>query len=541
MRESILAFWNCVGRRKGYWIPTLFFAVSTFGYSIFNRTVDVDDLAADVYIGSGKVMIAAGRWGMNLWHKLVAVPRLTPASDRLLAACFLTLAGVLLSSLFFQMSNDRKNSEAISKYTILTCSLITAPILGEIWEYTGSNYMSTGGMLISVVACYYLLTRKRVGLKETLLSGGIMTLPMASYESGVLFYITLVCAILYYKYCVHDNHKRISLPYLKSAVQFAIPLVIALCLRVVVGHFLRLVMGIAKGTNGATGIAWKNDLFMDVLRKLVLDTYLNYVINGIVYLPITLFLLATFFFVGFSFFLTIKKKNGMILIAGIILVFSVFLLPIVQGTFLQYRAAISLPMLVSFALFCAMECLGSGRDSTRIIVSGVVFYMIWVQSAYLNSELALNNQRSDNEMRIMSIIAQEILEKNTDKPVIFVGEYEASQYFKDAKKDYLDTTSGRLYLKVIDMLKNKYGYYYYTLFHITQFPDTNVNSVINYSVAVEGMMEKYLSYLGYDIPVIDRESNKKALALAQQIIWENNIGPYQVFEAEEFVIATLEF
>ena len=34
-----------------------------------------------------------------------------------------------------------------------------------------------------------------------------------------------------------------------------------------------------------------------------------------------------------------------------------------------------------------------------------------------------------------------------------------------------------------------------------------MDSVINYSVAVSGMMENYLSYLGYDIQVIDRTDN----------------------------------
>ena len=72
MLESIKTFWNQVGRKNGFWIPVLFFTISTYGFSIFNRTVGIDDLAADLYVGSGNVMIAAGRWGMILWNKWAA-------------------------------------------------------------------------------------------------------------------------------------------------------------------------------------------------------------------------------------------------------------------------------------------------------------------------------------------------------------------------------------------------------------------------------------------------------------------------------------
>ena len=103
MLESIKTFWNRVGKKEGFWIPVLFFTISTYGFSIFNRTVGIDDLAADLYVGSGNVMIAAGRWGMILWNKLAAIPRLSPASDRLLAATFLLAASILLSGLFYHV------------------------------------------------------------------------------------------------------------------------------------------------------------------------------------------------------------------------------------------------------------------------------------------------------------------------------------------------------------------------------------------------------------------------------------------------------
>ena len=538
MNDSFRLFWTSIGRRKSYWIPILFFTISTYGFSIFSRTISIDDLAADIYVGSGNVMIAAGRWGMKLTSFLDAIPRLSPASDRLLAAVFLMTAGILLASLFFHIRRDQIGNFSVCKYTVLSCWLITYPILGEIWEYTGANYLSTGGMLISIVTCYYFQTRQTMGVKEYLTTGALMTLPMSSYESGVLFYITLVCAILYYKYCIWSDQIKRNL-YWKKAFQYAIPLVVACFLRWMIGNILRLVLGVAKGQNGATGIVWGNDPFVDILRKLIIDTFLNYVVNGIVYLPITILLFAEVFLIVYSVFLAVKKKRGMILTGGVLLVLSVYILPLMQGKFMPYRTAIPLSMLTSFFAFCCVESIERRKQTYKVIVSCLALYLLWIQSAYLNSELALNNQRSDNEMRTMSIVAQKIMSTNTEKPVIFVGEYDIGEYFRYAKKEYLDSTAGYLYQKVIDIFIDRYGDYYYTFFHLTEFPDTNVNSVINYSVAARGMMEKYLAYLGYDIQVIDRASNPETTEYAEMIVANEKMHSYDVLETENYIIATL--
>ena len=301
--------------------------------------------------------------------------------------------------------------------------------------------MSTGGMLISIVSCIYIETREPVRIKDLLLVGALMTLPMSSYESGVLFYITLVCSVLFYKYCIRQDQMKRSL-YWKSALQYVIPLIVALLLRLAIASLLRLSMGVAKGQTGETEITWGKGPISDVFRKLIIDTFLNYIVNGLVYLPITIFVIAEIFLIIFSIVLTIKNRNGMSLFGGLILCVSVFTLTFIQGRFMQYRTAIPLSALTSFAAFSFMELFEGKKKNAIVIINCLACYMLWVQSAYLNSELALNNQRSENEMRSMSILAQEILSTNPEKPVIFIGKHNSGEYFKHAKKEYSDTMAG---------------------------------------------------------------------------------------------------
>ena len=113
-------------------------------------------------------------------------------------------------------------------------------------------------------------------------------------------------------------------------------------------------------------------------------------------------------------------------------------------------------------------------------------------------------------------------------------------YFRQAKKDYEDSITGHVYQEVIDAFKNRYGDYYYTFFHLTEFPDSNVNSMINYSVAVEGMMEKYLAYLGCDIQVVDIRTDRDRIEEAAEIVRITGMQSYCVMETEEYIIATLQ-
>ena len=52
--------------------------------------------------------------------------------------------------------------------------------------------------------------------------------------------------------------------------------------------------------------------------------------------------------------------------------------------------------------------------------------------------------------------------------------------------------------------------------------------------------EEYLSYLGYDIHVIDRRTNPEALKEAQEFVERTHMHSYDVMEMGEFVIATLQ-
>ena len=253
---------------------------------------------------------------------------------------------------FFSIHDISTGTLYVEKYTVLTCALITYPIIGEIWEYTGANYFSTLGMLISVCTCYYLLSREKTKIKDLLLAGVGMALPMSSYESGVLFYITLICTVLFYCFFIQKLKRMIE--YWKKAVILSAPLFVAVSIRWGVACFLRWIYGVEKGTVGETGIYWNKEALLATFKKLIIDTELNYFINGLVYLPITVFILSIILLMYCIVLQSIYNRSFTICFSGVVMILSAFTISVIQGAMMQYRVATPLSILASFSFFCIM-------------------------------------------------------------------------------------------------------------------------------------------------------------------------------------------
>lgn len=56
--------------RFSYWGITLLFSITAYGFSMLNRTISIDDLAKDLYIGRGQKcwQAHAGEWNCGIIH-----------------------------------------------------------------------------------------------------------------------------------------------------------------------------------------------------------------------------------------------------------------------------------------------------------------------------------------------------------------------------------------------------------------------------------------------------------------------------------------
>ena len=183
MKGSV-SFYDDIISKKSFWLPLLLFALIGYSFSIYNRTVSVDDLNMESY---DMTYILSGRWGMFVWIKLTGLIHVHSFINRFLSLVLYIIASALLCFLLY-IIGEKKD---VLPYTITASAFITYPLINEIWEYTCVDYMVIGNLcLVSlsiIVMRSDLLFRNRLIYASTLL-----ILPMSSYESAIFYYISSI-------------------------------------------------------------------------------------------------------------------------------------------------------------------------------------------------------------------------------------------------------------------------------------------------------------------------------------------------------------
>jgi hypothetical protein len=526
MKEVVKSFYNDVVKRIEYWLPILFFTVTAYGFSIFNRTISGDDLRRDFYLGNGKVMLS-GRWGMVLWAKVLGLIDFSPFIDRFVAASFLILAAITISCIFYYLNIEKIK---IINYTVLSSVIITYPLINEIWEFGGANFVVTGNILIVSFVLLYLITKEKNNFIDFIISGSILSIVASSYESGIFVYITLVLEILYYKYCVLDKIKKSN--WFIEGFYYVIPIAISIFIRVVIGFVIRFIFNLKYNPGGNTILYWGKIS----LKNLLISLTNFYCLRGLIYLPITVFVIVLLLFIIYSLTITIKRKNYLSIILGLFLIVSLFMQTIIQFYVMPYRTAQTLTVFSAFVIFVIVNYINRiNKKYLNIIIYVICFMLCWYQSTCLNKILSLNNQRSDNEAFIIQQIGFKLKSQYNGKPVVFVGEYNKSKWIDSRITADSNTLGGKIYLKIYNKfkIKNENG---------IKYIDSNVNSNIDWSIPKSNYpfdilycMQNLFSYYGFDINVIGN-NQLDIINQANKIAIEKKMKEYEILEQDNYII-----
>jgi len=540
MKKVLIDFYNDIAKKKTFWIPLLIFVLSAYAFGMLNRTLSWDDLGRDKYVGEGNVTLA-GRWGMDLWAKLTGTLDLNPFTDRYLAAFFLTIASILACVVLYKLSSHNK----VWPYTIVAASIITYPLINEIWEYTMADYISCGNQCLVTLALLYLLCGEEGRKwKECIIASLLLLLPTSSYESAIFYYITFVSLVIFYKeYKLKEQYTFLKI--LKEGVVYCLPLVIAVALRFAISFIINHVLGLSYNQGGATTLYWDfSDIFNSV-KMLVLKSGFFYGIVGLVYFPITVFVISMFAFIGVSVAGAVKKKRlGLIGLGALVLV-AIFFQAIVQGDSMPYRTAtLSLALFVAFVSFLLCEA-SLGRKLMYLVTVTVLMLVCWHQSVYLNKIQSLNNLRSDNELAALRHMGYRLeSEYDGSKPVVFVTSYTDGDWLKKRCTVSSKTWNGRLFLYITQSLmggsavaQDENGESLFTDFKYIQ---SNLNCFTGYYTDIEAA----LSYLGFRVNILSPTTDEsrpeyKIFEEALQIAQKENMTPYSIIETDNYIIATL--
>ena len=492
MKELLSDYWNVIAKKPSYWIPLMIFSAVGYGFSICNRTIHVDDFYKDYY---NSVFPFSGRWGMLVWAKLIGVTDLLPFVDRFVALLFLLASSFFIGALFFQLKNK---SGDVSSFTVLSSMLLTYPLVNEIFEYTNADFQYTGNLALMLYAFTYLtLKREKLTLRVVLYASVIMILPASSYEVGIFSYITILCAVILYKHLQTKGMHISFTEWLYENVYYLTPLLLAVVFRFVVHYAILLVCDASYIQVGGSNVDYSNTTFSYIIGSHLFKYY----VAGLVYFPITVFVLFSLFFTGYILQKSISYHNSRIFVLAMLFYLSLFSL-VVRGVCMDYRIAQTITVFVAFSSFLICE-LKIRWYKFRLLIPVFLLFLCWHQAVYINKLLSLNNMRSNNEIESLRYIGNRIMsEYGGNKPVVFIAEQDGyggylGPWINQRLYADVDTWNGKLFIKLVrNYLPEKYHHY--------KFVNSNVNNVLNWLDADN--LKTFFSYCGYDIDVMSFSS-----------------------------------
>lgn len=538
--------------QKFYLLSLVVTAAISFGHAALNPSVSIDDLESIRYVGSGNEMLAAGRFGIVLWARLFgytgALVEKSLTID-LLAMVMLIATAINFCILIRRIAGERISASA---YLVFSCLFLSYPLMNEIWEYTGANLCVCAGYLCVSWAVLLMWNQLhgKLRLVPTAAAALLVMLACASYESLAAVYIFAVFAVLGLQVIFGPEEEKALAAMFRQGLHYAAVLAAGVALRFVVAAGIRMAMGLAAQSNGATEIAWGQESAGHVLASVLFKLFLEYVWRGIVYLPITELVIAGIVFLVLGVHFS-RKTSRTLWLPWLGMLLSMVVLSFLQGTVTPYRACQVFALFISLTALLTMAALaGSCRRAARplaCILTALGLVLSLSQSLYLRHFLVWNHQRSEEEAVVVREIgaALESVE-DSEKPVIFTGSYTLSNSVRDAVSIPETSLRWRIYWPVQHALTERFSrpwYAWYSFDDARKLPSTNVNSVLDWALHAFGSQEsmaRLFAYYGYDYSPADYDA---VLPLAREYVVAHGVARYPdpgyLVDAGDYIIVNL--
>lgn len=533
IKNTFVDFYKEILSDKKFILFLLFFALVAFGYDLFNTTISMDDMTFSIFGKDQHYAVRIMRWGIYLIYPFISTKEFSPFINSLFAVILLLVAAILLCFLFYCLNGKKKN---VFAYTVLGSLFVTYPLINEIWDcsamsvnilYNGVSFY----MCLAIPAVIYLYFVGGYSIKSILITGVILSPVMAGYESVIAFYVTLVFIVIYFKN--YNKEYTDKFDWLFDGIRYALPLIIALILRLVIGNILLAIFDVESMSSlGRT--SWSSKDLKEIIIQILYNGW-YYVIRGLSYFPIGEFVIALILFIVIT--IIDAKNNKLNLLFGLFIVISLFLLSLVQGDYLYYRLAQTIQLFVAYVGYLIIDRYNLGY---KPIIIGLMLLICLRQSICLHDYLTLNNQRSENESYIARQIGYKIYsEFDKDKTVIFCGEYQLGNFIQEQITIDENSVGG----KVENWFREKLGVEQTRKYE--EFVFNNINSYFNKQMdAFNGqtLLQRYLSYYGFDINVLSDltdEQEDKLKGYYENIAKQEGMKPYEVRDMGDYILVYL--
>jgi hypothetical protein len=455
-----LDFIEFIKDNKWYWVATAITAILSYGFTLTNYSVGVDDSEIPKYVQGD--ILAQGRFSGGQILRLIFDPYefLPFWADAL--GMFVLIGSIIVWSMYFvRMSCGRMDK----KYTIIfSCIVISFPVGAYLYIFSGALYnVGCAFLFVGVALILFwgsfqdsesisspLINFHKSSLSKISAAIIFLAISIGLVEwSAPLFLIGVFSGMLLY-YGSNDatSVKLSSKIFLITIVKITIVLVLALILKELLTNLYQKLNHISPSGYLSNYMIWnRSTVIQDIPRFIasLLTVFFGDLYEGqktsFWLMAVSYGILADTFI---AIYLSIKRKSGIPALIVFCFVISVFSLNIVTGnTILEMRTYVYLAMPTAFALMFAtfLICednftrLSSPGTITLHMTSGLkiavvsfIVLIVLLQTKEINRLLYWEYLRYEADVRTAYNIIDEIEKQDGSikKPVVFIGPFRTS-------------------------------------------------------------------------------------------------------------------
>ena len=419
---------------KTYVISVALTAVLSYGYLWMHPVVNVDDTSMIRYFSDG-LAPQVGRWTLFLLNKVIPIARFGPFITDFLGVALMAAGASVFGVLLKRLTKNRLHA---AFYPVFTCLMLSYPMIFEVYTYYLHNGVGLA-YLLTMLAVYRITGEK--GWKPLLVSSVLLAAAISCYESFAAVYLLgLFLAVM--AGLVFTGQKLSLREYAGTVLYGAAALLLGMVMRTVVCRLLLLVLGldpVMRSVGASIGWIISGEALPRLLA-MAKSFARYYVLNAIASPAIGILLAAEVILAGLTVWYAVRTKKKLLLLNGLAVLLTPWLLSFVQGTMVYYRSMQVLPVFTAFALALLVhELLTSGKKwlgRAAVLLAAVVWF--W-QVSELNHWFYVDHLIYQEDVRRCAAVAVDLERLDSpDKPVVFLGKRKESgtaQEYAYVRKD----------------------------------------------------------------------------------------------------------
>lgn len=405
---------NYFFKNKAFIITIILITVLSFGFTITNSSVGMDDTAFDRYY-QGKEMLAIGRWGSYLVYQILNITEFIPFWIDFIASSIIMLTAVLWCIFLKKNLEDKL---PLGAYITFAAVFISFPIINEIFIFENCNIaVMLGSFLASLGIMVFYENYTKIHKKGIyIVSVLILTLAMSMYEACAQIMLVAICitAIL----MIYTNRDK----KIKDIFKYLFSILGILLIGVVLDEIIVKIIyfaGVRASDVADKEINWGQYGILESFEIILADIVCA--MKNIKYFPVLIFDVASGIGLAISILQSDRKKNWMILVIFIAMFLSNFAISILQLDAVLYRTCTSWGLFVAIIVLMLYKFL-SEYKITKILACLVIGILVLQQSKTLNQLFYNDYKRYQKDLHIAYDLVYN-LEKDYDisKPLVIMG------------------------------------------------------------------------------------------------------------------------